>query len=453
MNFSTPEERRKLESLDARALASHQLRRFEKLLEAILPHNAFYAAKLSGISRPIRSLDAFAGLPFSYKEELIGAGHGHDLAKNRTWPLERYARFHQTSGTHGRPMVVVDTAEDWQWWIGCWQYVLDAAEVAAGDRALMAFSFGPFIGFWSAYDALAQRGCLVVPTGGVNTLGRLELARASKATVVCCTPSYALHLAEIGAKHKLDVGSLGVRRLILAGEPGGSVPAVRSQIESLWKAKVLDHCGATEVGPWGFGDLTGDFVRVIESEFIAEFLSVATGTSAAEGELSELVITSLGRAGSPVIRYRTGDLVRPTWRSEKVSGTVSPTAGQPRGKDNETVPDAFSENRFVRLEGGVIGRTDDMLIVRGVNVFPSSIEQIVRSFPEVVEFRATIDRDSQLDRLTIEIEDRLEQPERVARELQLRLGLSVEVRSAPLGSLPRFEGKGKRFVDRRKKNE
>ncbi len=430
MNFTTAEERRKLESLDARALASHQLRRFDKLLDTILPHNEFYAAKLSGVTRPIRSLDAFAALPFTFKEELLSHPHGHDLAKNHTWPIEKYARFHQTSGTHGRPMIVLDTADDWAWWLECWQYVLDSAEVNAGDRALMAFSFGPFIGFWSAYDALAERGCLVVPTGGVNTLGRLELARASKATVVCCTPSYALHLAEIGAKHKLDVGSLGVRRLILAGEPGGSVPAVRSRIEALWRAKVVDHCGATEVGAWGFGDLGGNFVRVIESEFIAEFLSVSTGTSAAEGELAELVITSLGRAGSPVIRYRTGDLVRPTWRS-----------------------DGDGTSRFVRLDGGVLGRTDDMLIVRGVNVFPSSIEQIVRSFPEVVEFRAIIDRDSQLDRLTIEIEDRLDEPERVARELQLRLGLSVEVRTVPLGSLPRYEGKGKRFTDRRRKSE
>jgi phenylacetate-CoA ligase len=249
----------------------------------------------------------------------------------------------------------------------------------------------------------------------------------------------------VGAANRLDVGSIGIRRLILAGEPGGSVPAVRSRIESLWQAKVLDHCGATEVGPWGFGDLTGDFVRVIESEFIAEFLSIATGTAAAEGELAELVITTLGRAGSPVIRYRTGDLVRPTWRSEKkMSGTVS--------LKPESVPDTFFENRFVRLEGGVLGRTDDMLIVRGVNVFPSSIEQIVRSFPEVVEFRAIIDKESQLDRITIEIEDRLEQPERVAQELQLRLGLSVDVRTASLGSLPRYEGKGKRFVDRRQKS-
>ncbi len=215
-----------------------------------------------------------------------------------------------------------------------------------------------------------------------------------------------------------------MRRLIVAGEPGGSVGSVRARIESLWNAKVIDHCGATEVGPWGYGDLTGATVSVNESQFIAEFLSVATGTPAAEGELAELVLTTLGRYGSPAIRYRTGDLVRPLWHVEGPS-------------------------RFVRLDGGILGRTDDMLVVRGVNIFPSSIEHIVRSFPEVVEFRAIVYRAAHLDQLRVEIEDRLNDPARIAQELQLRLGMSVEVQPVPLGSLPRFEGKGKRFIDRR----
>ena len=424
MIASTADQRRELEALDGHALAQHQLRRLNELLERILPDNAFYAAKLGSVEWPLTSLDEFGRWPFTYKEELIGSADHHDLAKNRTWPLERYARLHRTSGTHGRPMIVLDTAEDWQWWLECWQYTLDAAEVTAGDRVLMAFSFGPFVGFWSAYDALAQRGCLVVPTGGVSTLGRLELARSSRASVVCCTPSYALHLAEVGADNAIDVGALGVRRLILAGEPGGSVPAVRARIETAWNAKVLDHCGATEIGPWGFGDLAGSGVRVIESEFLAEFLSVATGTPAGEGELAELVLTTLGRAGSPVIRYRTGDLVRPTWHGDGPS-------------------------RFVKLEGGILGRTDDMLVVRGVNIFPSAIEQIVRSFPEIVEFRTIVYTETELDQLLVEVEDRLNEPQRVADELQLRLGLSVEVRPVPLSSLPRFEGKGRRVVDRR----
>ncbi|HEX3998194.1 MAG TPA: AMP-binding protein [Pirellulales bacterium] len=420
----TAEDRRALETLEPRALGRHQLRRLNELLDRILPENRFYSEKLGEIQRPVRSLDELAAWPFTYKTDLLGSHHEHDLAVNRTWPVDRYSRLHRTSGTHGRPLVVLDTAEDWQWWIECWQFVLDAAEVTPQDVVLMAFSFGPFVGFWSAYDALAERGCLLIPTGGVSTLGRLELARTSQATVICCTPSYALHMAEVAADNKFDVAGMGVRRIIVAGEPGGSVPAVRNRIEEAWGAKLLDHCGATEVGPWGYGDLAGTGVSVNESEFIAEFLSVATGTPAAEGELAELVLTALGRFGSPAIRYRTGDLVRPVWHGEGPS-------------------------RFVRLDGGILGRTDDMLVVRGVNIFPSSIEQIVRSFPEVVEFRAIVYKAAQLDQLRLEVEDRSNDPARIAQELQLRLGMSVEVQPVPLGSLPRFEGKGKRFIDRR----
>jgi phenylacetate-CoA ligase len=319
---------------------------------------------------------------------------------------------------------VLDTAEDWNWWIDTWQYVLDAAELGAEDRALMAFSFGPFIGFWSAHDAVAARGALVIPGGGLSTLARLELARASRATAIFCTPSYALHMAEVAGENQIDVASLEVRRLVVAGEPGGSIPAVRQRIEHAWNAKVVDHGGASEVGPWGYADRQGRGLHVTESEFLAEFLSVETGKTAVEGELAELVLTTLGRAGSPVLRYRTHDLVRPTWNS-----------GGP--------------NRFVLLEGGVLGRSDDMLIIRGVNIFPTSVEQILRSFPEVVEYRMIAHRDGEMDALTIQIEDRLGAPQRVARDLLLRLGLRVDVHCVPLGSLPRFEAKGKRFVDRR----
>jgi phenylacetate-CoA ligase len=318
-------------------------------------------------------------------------------------------------------LAVLDTAEDWAWWIECWQYVLDAADVTSADCVMMAFSFGPFIGFWSAYDAAAARGCLVVPGGGMTSAGRLELIRTSRATVVCCTPSYALHLAEVGGQRELDVGTLGVRVLILAGEPGGSIPATRRRIERVWHADVIDHGGATEVGAWGCGDRECRGLYVTESQFVAEFRSPATGEPAKQGELAELILTTLGRAGCPVIRYRTGDLVRPIW----------------------------SENRFVLLEGGIVGRTDDMLIIRGVNVFPTALEQIVRGFPEVDEFRFTASRIDEMDHVTIEVEDRLQRPARIAEELHVRLGLRMDVRCVPPGSLPRFEGKAKRFVDER----
>ena len=428
-------DRRRLEALEAPALVQHQLSRLNKLLKAVLPQNEFYAEKLAAqitperwakAEGPIASLDELAELPFTFKEELLGGRQGHHLAANLTYPQTQYVRFHQTSGTRGRPLVVLDTAEDWQWWMDCWQFVLDAADIQPDDVAFMAFSFGPFIGFWSAYEAARERGCLVVPGGGLNTLARLELLRTSKAMAVFCTPSYALHMAEVAAEHQIDVGGMGVLKLICAGEPGGSIPEIRQRIETAWNARVLDHGGSSEVGPWGYGDLAGSGLQVLESEFIAEFHSVETGTPAAEGELAEMVLTNLGRYGSPVIRYRTGDLVRPVWQHERA-------------------------NRFVLLDGGVLGRTDDMMIIRGVNVFPSSLEQILRSFPEVVEYRMTVRKDTEMDHLVVQIEDRLDCPDRVAQELCLRLGLKVEVQTVPLGSLPRFEGKGKRFIDERSK--
>ena len=422
---TTYEERRRLEGLDRPVLAQYQLDRLNQLLERILPHNRFYASKLSGLQLPLTSLDQIEGLPYTVKEELIGTAEEGDFAANRTFPLDAYIRYHRTSGTRGRPMVILDTAEDWQWWVGIWQFVLDAAEVGSGDRALMAFSFGPFIGFWSANDALATRGALVIPGGGLSTIARLELLGSSRATVLCCTPSYALHMAEVAKENQIDTASLTVRRVIVAGEPGGSIPAVRQRIEAAWNARVTDHSGATEVGPWGYSDQEQRGLHVVEAEFLAEFVSVDSGRPAGEGELAELVLTTLGRSGSPVIRYRTGDLVRPIWR------TPGP-------------------NRFVLLEGGVLGRADDMMIIRGVNVFPSSVEQILRGFSEIVEYRMTAHKTGHMDALLVEIEDRLHDPHRVAQELQLRLGLKVEVRCVPIGSLPRFEGKGKRFLDHRR---
>jgi phenylacetate-CoA ligase len=424
MKLSTPQERRRLEGLDRTALEQYQLARFNRLLDEVLPANRFYAKKLSAVRRPLAALDELTDWPFTYKDELVDPQNGGELASNHTHRLAHYARLHQTSGTRGRPMVVLDTAADWQWWIEGWQFVLDAAEVTADDRVLMAFSFGPFIGFWSAYDAVAMRGALVIPTGGLNSLARLHLARTAQATILCCTPSYALHLIEIAGQNQINPAALGIRAIIVAGEPGGSVPAIRKQMEAGWQAEVIDHAGATEVGPWGYGDSAGLGLYVNESQFIAEFLAVGGGQKATSGQIAELVVTTLGRAGCPVIRYRTGDLVLPVWRDDE-------------------------PNRFVFLEGGVLGRSDDMMIVRGVNIFPSSIEQILRSFPEVVEYRMTVDKVAEMDQLTVEIEDRLAEPDRVADELQLRLGLKVDVQCVPLGSLPRFDGKGNRFIDRR----
>lgn len=417
-------DRRRLESLDRAALERVQLQRLNQLLAQILPTNKFYARKFTGVSSPLASLEQLAELPVTTKEELVLPGADGVVPANRTWPLERYVRYHQTSGTHGRPMPVYDTADDWQWWIESWQFVLDAAETSPADRAMLAFSFGPFIGFWSAHDALVARGALVIPGGGMNSRARLDLIERTEPTILLCTPTYALHLIEVARECGVDLAKSSVTRIIVAGEPGGSVPAVRQQIEQAWQARLVDHAGASEVGPWGYADAAGCGIHILESEFVAEFVSVETGQPAADGELSHLLLTSLGRPGLPIIRYQTGDLVRPRRSGE-------------------------GANRFVLLEGGVLGRADQMMIIRGVNVFPSAIEEIVRSFPEVTEFRLTARKRGAMDELLVEVEDRLAAPERIAEEMYLRLGMKIEVALAEPASLPRFEGKGRRFVDER----
>ncbi len=482
-------ERRRLERLPRDELERHQLARLTALLDRILPANQFYAAKLAGIRRPVRSLAELRDWPLTTKDELLpgevapasraGAeapataalpvplGSRHLLfARHLTHPADRYLRFHQTSGTRGQPLVVPDDAEGWRDWVEGWQWVLDAAGMVAGDRALLAFSFGPFVGFWSAFDAVIARGCMAIPGGGMSTAARLELLCRCPVAAVFCTPSYALHMAETAAAQGIDLPRLGVRSIIVAGEPGGSIPTTRTRIESAWGATLIDHAGATEVGPWGYADAQRRGLHVNEANFIAEFLSLETGQPAGDGELAELVLTNLGRPGTPVIRYRTGDLVRPMWPCVRTApagqeDTERPTSNVQRPTSNSSASnssmldvgrstlDVRQDAAFVLLDGGVLGRTDDMLIIRGVNVYPSAVEHVLRGFPEIAEFRLTAYRQGQLDELRIEIEDAKDDPERVAAELLLRLGLRVEVKVVPPGTLPRFEAKARRFVDAR----
>lgn len=319
-------------------------------------------------------------------------------------------------------MVILDTAEDWDWWTSTWQYVLDACSIDSNDRILMAFSFGPFIGFWSAHDACLQRECLVIPSGGLSTLARIDLIRTATPTVLFGTPSYALHLAQEAAQRGISLRDSSIRTVFVAGEPGGSIPSVRAQLENLYGAQVMDHAGATEIGPWGFGTADGKGLHVIESEFIAEFLPLDGSVLNADPRWRELVLTSLGRTGAPVLRYRTQDIVQPVWDRD-ASGT-----------------------EFVRLDGGILGRADDMFVVRGVNVFPTSIESIIRQFPGIEEFRIRAQKRGELDEVAIDIESPEPLQSQLEEALQVQLGLRIPVVPLPVGSLPKSEGKSRRIV-------
>ncbi|QDV88307.1 phenylacetate--CoA ligase family protein [Planctomycetes bacterium TBK1r] len=410
-------------------LESIQLSRLNALLRVAI-ETPFYRERFGSLELPLRSLDQLSELPLLNKSDLVAPSPG-DPGRVFCLPRESYSRFHQTSGTSGHPMPVLDTQQDWQWWLDCWQHVLHAADVRGSDVAMMAFSFGPFIGFWTASDALVRAGALVIPGGGMSSETRLQMILEQRCTVVCCTPTYALHLIAVAEKLSIDLTQSSVSRLIVAGEPGGSAPAIRSRIQAGWNATVIDHSGASEIGAWGFGSHDGTGLHVIETEFIAQRLCFGdahpNGRPAGEGEEAELVLTGLGRYGGPAIRYRTGDIVR--------------------GYQQHDHP-----CQFLYLDGGVLGRSDDMMVIRGVNVFPSSVESIVRQVDPTAEFRMIVTKQGEMDTLAVEAELSDADCKQLAERFQKRLAMRVVVTPVAAGSLPRFEAKAKRLVDRRPKH-
>jgi phenylacetate-CoA ligase len=328
----------------------------------------------------------------------------------------------------GSPLRWLDTRESWDWWARCWGAVYRAAGLTAQDRIFFAFSFGPFIGFWAAWAGSEKIGAPAISGGAQDSRQRLRSLVDLQATVLCCTPSYALHLAEISQEENIGLRESAVRKIIVAGEPGGSIPGTRARIEDEWGAKLYDHTGATEIGAHGMTCLEQCGVHLNEGEFFVEVVNPQTLRPADEGEL---IITNLGRLGSPVLRYRTGDRVRLNRDACECGRT------------------------FARMDGGIVGRIDQMLIVRGVNIFPSSIEAIVRSYPQVREFAVIVDRIGNMDEIQIQIEVAGDSPgdavEATRREASQRLGLRVGVFLAATGSLPRFELKAKRVTDLRDK--
>jgi phenylacetate-CoA ligase len=410
------------------------MQRLSELLTAIYGRNQFYTRKLDAAGVRVDALqfpDDLAKLPVTTKTELA-----EDQAANPPWgtaltePLERYTRYCQTSSTTGRPLRWIDTNDSWQWVLDCWKAVYQAARVTPGDRVFFPFSFGPFLGFWAGFEAGCQMGLHCVPGGGMSSAIRLAMIEATGATVVCCTPTYALRLAEIAAQERpgRPLAESTVRVLIVAGEPGGSIPATRGRIERLWGARVIDHHGLTEVGPVSFEcwEAPG-FLHLNEGEYICEVIDLATGRGVPDGEAGELVLTNLGRTASPVIRYRTGDIV------VRRSGPCA------------------CGRTWARLEGGIRARADDMINIRGVNVYPAAIESVVHRFPEVMAFRSIVSKAGAMPSIRVELEvgpagDTAGAAAKVALQLREALGLTVPVHVVQPGTLPRFEMKAVRFV-------
>jgi phenylacetate-CoA ligase len=394
------------------------LRKLRAGLAEVLATNAFWRDRL----QDVRGWDDFERLPLTTKAALLADQAAHPpFGTNLTYPLERFVRLHQTSGSSGgQPLRWLDTAQSWEWWLRIWaDHVYRAAGVKPGDRVFLAFSFGPFIGFWSAFGGAQQLGALCISGGAMTSEQRLRTMLDVGATVLLSTPTYALRLADVANHLGIDMRESGVRVTIHAGEPGASIPATRAAIEEAYGATSFDHTGMTELGPTGFSCSQRDGIHLIESEFIFEVLD-ADGHPSSEGEL---VATNLGRWGMPLIRYRTGDRARVS--REQCS------CGSP----------------FVKLLGGIQGRADDMFTVRGVNLFPSQVEDIVRRYPEVVEFVIERRRERHMDEVSLLIEAVGDEfsSERLEADLRQALGVRLPCHLVERGTLPRSELKAKRI--------
>ncbi|MCZ6834442.1 MAG: AMP-binding protein [Planctomycetota bacterium] len=424
-------------SPDRSAIEAHQLAQLQALIPQLRETNPFYRDRLrdAGVDGSIGSLAEFSRrVSFTTKAELAADQDAHPpYGTNLTFPIERYTRLHQTSSTTGKPMRWLDTPESWDWMLDGWIKVFKAEGVTSKDRLFAAFSFGPFIGFWLGYEAAQKMGCLVIPGGSMNSVTRLRAILANNVTVLCCTPTYAIRIGEVAREEGMDLSKSSVRTIVVGGEPGGSIPAVRDRIESLWPgANVFDHHGMTEIGPGTHQcPKQAGVLHLLEWSLYCEYIDAETGLAmpADSDEVSELVITTLGRTGSPLLRYRTGDLVRPGPIGQCECGLYERT-----------------------LLGGVIGRTDDMIFVRGVNLYPSAVDQIIHSLEGIAEYRVEISELRGMTELNLLIEPEANEPDpeglkrSIADTFHSIYNLRVPIELVAPNTLPRFELKAKRWV-------
>src|SRR5579863_6893372 len=338
-----------------------QLAALDELLRRVQQTNAFQRGRLGGAR--VRTFDDLRALPLTTKHELLlDQAAAPPYGTNLTFPLEQYAHLHLTSGTVGEQLRVLQTAEDWLTTRRCFALVLRAAGITAADRVALPFPFGAYLQFWAAAAGVEDVGALVLPLGGLEGRARLRAIAEFEATAIVCTPTYALSLIDVAFESGLEEAFASVRAVICQGEPGASIPAARERIEAAWGARVFDHAGSTEVGVFSYPCAAGGGLHVNGRDFLCEILDPLSLEPVTPGTQGELVLTALSRVGAPAIRFRSGDIVD--------VGAVCPG-----GHDD------------VWLPNGIVGRTDDMVVIRGMNVFPSAIEQAIREAGVLGEYR------------------------------------------------------------------
>jgi phenylacetate-CoA ligase len=419
-------------------LEDTQLTRLKFLLDKVNRSNPFYVKKFNGhgvTPGDIQTLNDIVKLPFTSKIEFQEDQEKNPIfGTNLTEPLQNYVRYLQTTGTTGRPLKWLDTKESWAWSGRCSAMALWAMGVRPSDIVFFPFGFGPHAAYWGLFDGALQMGAMVIPGGGWDTLQRLECILDNQVTVLACTPTYALRLAEVSQGKNIDIRNSAVRIIVDGGEPGAMIPSIKKKIETAWNAKFFDYVGLTEVRIHSFQcTLQESAVHLIETEFIPEVIEPDTGAHVKEGDIGELVLTNLGRSCSPAIRFRTHDMVK-----------------------FKKGPCACGRT-FRMLDGGILGRRDDMIIIRGLNVFPGMVGNIVQKYLSVGdEYRIVAYTKGSLNQLKVllDLSDESRKNGRkiendVALDLRSSLEIRVEVETVAPTTLERSDYKSKRFIDKR----
>lgn len=430
---------KRYETLSRKELRLLQLVRVKELVKRVYRSVPYYRRRFddAGVKpEDIQSLSDIARLPFTTKDDLrVNYPFGLFAA-----PLNRVVRIHASSGTTGKPTVVGYTKKDLRTWAELIARIVTLAGVRRGDIAQVCFSYGLFTGGFGLHYGLERAGITVVPAAAGNTERHIRLMQDFGTTVIVGTPSYALYMAEVASGMGVDPRTLGIRKGLFGAEPW--TEGMRAEIEHAWGLEAYDNYGLSEViGPGVAGECRfKKGLHISEDHFLVEVIDPETGIPVPPGKIGELVFTTLTKEAFPVIRYRTRDLSRLILEPCACGRTT------------------------VRMEK-VTGRTDDMLIIRGVNVFPSQIEEALMGTPGLApHYQIIIYKKGYLDEIEIHVElaqegfsDRYRDlaflEEQVRARLQATLSLSPRVKLLEFGSLERTSGKARRVIDRRRETE
>lgn len=425
------------ETLPRDRLKALQLERFRECMKYLYDNSPMYKRKYDeeGIKpEDIRTLNDIQHVPFTIKEELR-----ESQAQNPPWgdfmcvPPEEGVRVFQTTGTTGIPVKVLLNKKDWTvHFFNQFMHFMYGYGMRTSDILFVPFGYGLYIAWWGFQAAVEQAGVMIVPGGAQSSQDRVRNIFEWGATVVCGTPTYLLHLGETGKKIGMPLADSKVKIVVAAGEPGANVPATKAAIQELWGAKCYDDIGSSEISNFGFECIAQKGTHVIESMFYAECLDRETRKPVVPGEVGELVLSNLCTESMPLLRYRIKDLVRFDLERCECGRT------------------------FLRLDGGILGRSDDMFQFAGVNIFPSAIENLIRQVPEFSsEYQIVVPKFGSGKHMKIRVEPAspeiskegmAQAVKRFIETFRYRITVTPDVEIAEIGELPRFELKAKRLI-------